>query len=295
MTRPAHEGFGSLRSLLAQPPSGVGWRTLCDLLNRAWSRAPREVEQRWLPYAQDHLAQWPAGLRVASESWADSLMLERSAALLGLARVIEIAHASELRAVLLGLARNRARHDIQYIHIQLAHRNDFMTLGTNTFSGVSVPGVRGLRLSQAWSTSDVIGRLLRALPGLRALGLDAISCSGVLGDPGANILPAHVTDLSLDDASINTDILWEWSEMPSWQHTIQRLSVRGATLDREAVLPLERMRALRALDIADTFLCTNPAWARNVLAELPMLRALHVNRRAADDPDALLDTPLWLT
>lgn len=290
-----HEDFGALRSLLAQPPSVLGWRTLCDLFNRAWAHAPRETEQRWLPYAHQHLQSWPDRLRVASDSWVDSLMLPRSIELLRLARVLEIRHAHTLRPLWLGLSKNAQRHEIRFIQIDLPHRNDFMTLDPNTFSGVSLPGVQGLRLSQAWSTSSMMRRLLRTLPRLRALGLDAISCSGILGDPGAAVMPDGVVDLSLDDRSINTDVLWEWSEVSTWQHTLERLSVRGATLDWDSVLPLERMRRLSVLDIGDTFLCTESKWSHNILTELPMLRQLHVTQRAAEDPDEFLDAPLWLT
>ncbi|MEM1350027.1 MAG: hypothetical protein AAGI01_15810 [Myxococcota bacterium] len=84
----ARDLFGDLRSLLMQPPTPVGWRSMCGLLERWAERAG--FEERVMPYVMDHLAPWDDTLRVAPLKWGEQLMKGRPTPQMLLAATLDL-------------------------------------------------------------------------------------------------------------------------------------------------------------------------------------------------------------
>lgn len=57
--------FGDLRSLCQEAPSEAAWRAICQTIDRACEDPALEeqVKDAWLPYASEHLEDWPVALR----------------------------------------------------------------------------------------------------------------------------------------------------------------------------------------------------------------------------------------
>jgi|GEM_PF-6273815 len=57
--------FGDLRSLCQEAPSEAAWRAICQTIDRACEDPALEeqVKDAWLPYASEHLEDWPATSR----------------------------------------------------------------------------------------------------------------------------------------------------------------------------------------------------------------------------------------
>lgn len=178
--------FGELRSLLAQPPSKIGWVRLCMLLDEAYRARPEEVAKLWVPYAERALASWPASLRVSPTQWFVPLELGHTVPMLTLVRVLdwsdseisyntismliqcpELAHLESLdlshnlleddalAMILGGACWHRSLRQLNVSSCGIAEAS--LTLALTRFRCVAL---RELDLSDNWMIADSLGLLL---------------------------------------------------------------------------------------------------------------------------------------
>lgn len=291
--------FGEIRSLVHAQPSAERWVALCQLL-LSWPE--EDLQQRVLPYVDNHLEQWPSHLKITPKGWIARLNQGVNISALSIVKHIHatghqptgllLAQLAELDAITdiesLTLRENLAPEDFEYFHNwpTLPHLNQ-LTLQNHQMNTQTIDRLietfgasrrlQHLDLSHNRMAPSALNALVSNLqhwPTLHSLQLQGNQADEQTGQLLANHIPhANFHALSIGQ-NMGTQGMRALLATP-WLKTVQTLDISHNQIDhrlQDELVVFLRTSQLRELNLSHNTL--DPALFQAIMPHLSTIVSL---------------------